>query len=87
MKHGVNPTQRRPEKSRGAEVSFDEFRICVEIGGPPGGVSVDLWDQAVDDADSIATSEEFISQVRADESRASRDKNPLRHIREIASLE
>jgi hypothetical protein len=71
----IHALERLPHERRIAYVSDEQFDVSEVLG--PLGAPVNLLHERVQDAHLVAALQERVGQVRADESSASRDQDPL----------
>src|SRR4051812_43554238 len=75
MKHRVDALKRAPQHRDITYISSYKFHIVAEILRTIRDVSVHLRTQDVDRAHAMSAREQFVRQVRPDETRSSRDQN------------
>jgi hypothetical protein len=79
MEDRVNAEQRAPHRRGVTHVSNHQLDLGVEIAGPHGGVAVDLRAETIQRPHRVAVPQQVVREVRADEARATRNQNSLRH--------
>ena len=81
----VHPLQRAGDNVAVAHIAADQLGIRVEQRGAPpcslAAIAVDLLDQAVENADTVAAAEQFVGDEAADEAGTAGDQDRLGHRR------
>src|SRR3954466_10035071 len=78
--HNIDAAERAVEIVRIAHVTDDKLDVVGEIRGPRRACAVHLSIEIVERADAIATSQQFVSQMRRDEAGTSGDQDLSRHL-------
>ena len=79
MDDAVDTVERPFDGGGVADVAADELDVVVEVVGTAVLVAVDLRIEIVEDPNAITVLEEPVGEMRADESRPSRDQDRPAH--------
>jgi hypothetical protein len=71
--NGVDAIQRARYRVPIPHVADLELDVIGEVSRPFGAVAVDLWSQVVESPNLVAMLEEFVGEVRPDETRTACD--------------
>src|SRR5581483_1741148 len=81
VEHGVHALEGADELPGVADIAVEQLDLGVEVIGASAGGSMDLRGKAVENAYVITLGEQFIREVRANETGASRYQNSFVHLR------